>query len=69
MAKTHSIEDHLALIETAIAALEVGDLPLEESLTRYEAGLKSVRQARGLLDRYSARLEELRSDGAPSAPT
>jgi exodeoxyribonuclease VII small subunit len=68
MAKTHSIEDHLALIETAIAALEAGDLPLEESLTRYEAGLKSVRLARSLLDRYSARLDELRGDVVPPAP-
>jgi exodeoxyribonuclease VII small subunit len=68
MAKqTQSIEDHFALIEQAIAALDAGDLPLEESLTRYEAGLKAVRQARGLLDRYAARLDELRGDGEPPA--
>lgn len=68
MAKqAQSIEDHFALIEQAIAALEAGELPLEDSLTRYEAGLKAVRQARGLLDRYAARLEELRGDGEPTA--
>ena len=69
MAKTPSIEDHFAQIETAIAALESGDLPLEQALDRYEAGLKAVRVARTQLDRYTARLAELRGadDAAPSA--
>lgn len=68
MAKqSQSIEDHFALIEQAIAALDAGDLPLEDSLSRYESGLKAVRLARGLLDKYAARLEELRGDGEPPA--
>lgn len=67
MAKQPSIEDQFIVIETAIAALETGDLGLEEALTRYEAGLKSVRQAKAQLDRYVARLEELRGD-EPAPP-
>lgn len=68
MAKqAQSIEDHFAAIEQAIAALDAGDLPLEDSLSRYESGLKAVRLARGLLDKYAARLEELRGDGEPPA--
>lgn len=66
MAKPPAIEDHFATIEQAVAALESGDLPLEEALARYEAGLKSVRQAKALLDRYAARLEELRAE--PESP-
>lgn len=62
MAKVTSIEDHFHAIETAVAALESGELPLEEALTRYEAGLKSVRAAKTLLDRYAARLSELRAE-------
>ena len=66
MAKqTQSIEDHFTQIEQAISALEAGELPLEDSLNRYESGLKAVRLARALLDKYSARLEELRGDGEP----
>jgi exodeoxyribonuclease VII small subunit len=65
MPKQPSIEDQFAVIEEAIAALESGDLGLEEALLRYEAGLKSVRQAKAQLDRYAARLEELRTDDAP----
>lgn len=70
MAKqTQSIEDHFTQIEQAISALEAGELPLEDSLNRYESGLKAVRLARALLDKYSARLEELRGDGEPPAGT
>jgi exodeoxyribonuclease VII small subunit len=68
MAKVPSIEEQFAVIEDAIAALEAGDLGLEEALTRYEAGLKSVRQAKAQLDRYAAKLEELRGEGEPSPP-
>ena len=66
MAKPTAIEDHFATIEQAVSALESGELPLEEALTRYESGLKSVRQAKALLDRYAARLEELRAE--PETP-
>ncbi len=57
-----SIEDHFNAIEQAVAALEGGELPLEDSLTRYEAGLKAVRAAKLMLDRYAARLTELRGE-------
>lgn len=64
MAKATSIDDHFAAVEAAVAALEGGDLPLEDALKRYEQGLAALRQARGLLDRYQARLDELRADEA-----
>jgi exodeoxyribonuclease VII small subunit len=68
MAKTPSLEDHLAAVEQAVQALEAGELPLEESLKRYEQGLVALRQAKGLLDKYSARLEELRGDQPAAQP-
>lgn len=67
MAKQTSIEDLFEQVETAVAALEGGDLPLEEALARYEAGLKAVRAAKAQLDKYAARLEELKTE--PEAPT
>jgi exodeoxyribonuclease VII small subunit len=69
MAKAIHIEDHFTQIEAAIAALESGELPLEQSLDRYENGLKAVRQARTLLDRYTARLDELRASDAATGRT
>jgi|GEM_PF-2125448 len=64
MAKATSpaIEDLFEHIEDAVAALEGGELPLEQALTRYEAGLRAMKQARGILDRYAARLEQVRTD-------
>jgi exodeoxyribonuclease VII small subunit len=62
MPKPPAIEDHFQAIEEAVAALEGGELPLEQALARYEAGLKAVRQAKAILDRYQARLEELRAE-------
>lgn len=59
MAKQVSIEQYFEQIEGAIEALEDGELPLEEALKRYEGGLKSVREARSLLDRFEAKIEKL----------
>ncbi len=66
MAKQTSIEDLFTQVEAAVAALEGGELPLEEALARYETGLKAVRAAKSQLDKYAARLEELKA--APEAP-
>lgn len=65
MARQPSIEDLFRQIEEAVAALEGGELPLEEALQRYEAGLKAVRGAKAQLDRFSARLEELKAEPEP----
>ena len=62
-----SIEDHFRAIEDAVGALEGGELPLEDSLARYDAGLKAVRAAKQMLDRYAARLTELRGDNESEA--
>jgi len=69
--KTVPIETCFEQIEAAIAALEDGELPLEEALKRYEQGLKSLRQARTLLDGFQGRIEELQAaleeDAEPDA--
>jgi exodeoxyribonuclease VII small subunit len=64
MAKQVTIEELFSQVEAAVSALEGGELPLEEALARYESGLKAVRAAKGQLDRYAARLEELKADPA-----
>jgi exodeoxyribonuclease VII small subunit len=68
MAKTPSIEDHFTVIEQVIEILEGGELGLEDALARYEAGLKAVRLAKAQLDKYAARLEDLRSTGDADKP-
>lgn len=64
MAKQPAIEEVFKHIEDAVAALEGGELSLEEALARYEVGLKAVRSAKQQLDRYVARLEELKAADA-----
>jgi exodeoxyribonuclease VII small subunit len=64
MAKQTTIEDHFRAIEEAVAALEAGELPLEDALKRYEVGLKAVRAAKTQLDAYQTRLEELKGADA-----
>ncbi|MDA3963523.1 MAG: exodeoxyribonuclease VII small subunit [Planctomycetota bacterium] len=59
MAKNVPIEHFFEQIEGAIEALEDGELPLEDALKRYEDGLKSVREAKVLLDSFEAKIEEL----------
>jgi exodeoxyribonuclease VII small subunit len=57
-----TIEDLFRQVEESVTALEGGELPLEQALSRYEAGLKAVRAAKTQLDAYQARLEELKGD-------
>ena len=66
MAKPVPIEEIFQQIEEAVGALESGELPLEEALGRFEAGLKAMRQARQILDRYAVRLDELRGEEPPA---
>lgn len=66
MAKPVPIEEIFQQIEEAVGALESGELPLEEALSRFEAGLKAMRQARQILDRYAVRLDELRGEEPPA---
>jgi exodeoxyribonuclease VII small subunit len=59
------IEEHFQVLEAAVEALESEELSLDEAMRRYETGLLAVRQATAQLDRYRARLEELRVEPAP----
>ena len=68
MAKIPTIEDHFTVIEQVIETLEGGELGLEDALARYEAGLKAVRVAKAQLDKYAARLEDLRTIGDTDKP-
>lgn len=61
---SQTIEDCFQGIEDTVAALEAGELPLDQAFKRYEAALGMVRLARQHLDRFQARLETLREDEA-----
>jgi exodeoxyribonuclease VII small subunit len=58
-----SFETAYAELETIIARLESGELPLEESLDLYERGRKLSEYCQGLLDKAELRVSQLSADG------
>lgn len=58
-----TFEERLSALEAVVRDLEGEDLPLEQSLERYQAGVEHLRACRGLLDDAEARLAELSTDG------
>jgi exodeoxyribonuclease VII small subunit len=58
-----SFEESVAQLETIVAAIESGQIGLEESLAKYEQGMELVKKCRGILDRAEKRIEQLTSQG------
>jgi exodeoxyribonuclease VII small subunit len=55
-------EDCLARLEQVVAALEAGNLPLEESLKVFEEGIALARHCARYLDDAERRIEMLAKD-------
>ena len=56
-----TFETSLTELETIVAKLEAGDLPLEVSLALFEDGVKLVRDCRSRLNNAERRIEVLMS--------
>jgi exodeoxyribonuclease VII small subunit len=61
--KKERFEDHLASAEGAVRKLESGDLPLEDALAAYEAGVKSLKQCEEILAAAEKKVEILLKGG------
>jgi exodeoxyribonuclease VII small subunit len=57
--KTVTFEEAVAQLEQIVAAIESGQIGLEESLAKYEQGMALVKRCRGILDRAEKRIEIL----------
>ena len=68
-AKKETFEVYLAQVETAVKALEGGKLQLEESIEKYETGIKALRQCYAILDQAEKKIQLLvkEKDGTLSA--
>ncbi len=62
-------EDCLARLEQIVAALEAGNLPLEESLKVFEEGVTLSRQCAKYLDEAERRIEVLAKDESGATTT
>jgi len=67
--KKEKFEDYLAQVEAAVKALEGGKLQLEESIEKYETGIRALRQCYGILDQAEKKIQLLvkEKDGSLSA--
>ncbi len=61
-----SFEASLERLEVIVQELEAGTLTLEESLARYEEGVRLSKQLTQTLDRAEQRIERLNEEGAPT---
>jgi len=62
-------EDCLSRLEQIVAALEAGNLPLEESLKVFEEGITLARHCARYLDDAERRIEILVKDDSGAATT
>jgi exodeoxyribonuclease VII small subunit len=58
-AQTPTFEEAVAQLEQIVAAIESGQIGLEESLAKYEQGMELVKRCRGILDKAEKRIEQL----------
>jgi exodeoxyribonuclease VII small subunit len=57
--KTPTFEESVAQLEQIVAAIESGQIGLEESLAKYEQGMALVKRCRAILDSAEKRIEQL----------
>ena len=61
-------EANLAALEKTVAALEAGDLPLEDALKRFEEGTRLLRRCEAALKRAEQRIEILLKEDKDAQP-
>ena len=57
--KMPTFEESVAQLEQIVAAIESGQIGLEDSLAKYEQGMALVKRCRGILDSAEKRIEVL----------
>ncbi len=57
--KPESFENLFSELEAAVAKLEAGDLPLDESLALFQRGMELAKKCGEMLDQAELRIKEL----------
>jgi exodeoxyribonuclease VII small subunit len=67
--KKEKFEDYLGQVDAAVKALEGGKLQLEDSIEKYESGIKALRQCYIILDQAEKKIQLLvkEKDGSLTA--
>lgn len=67
--KSMNFEKKLNELEALVSKLETGDLPLEESLKAYEAGIALTSECQNMLEKAQLRIEKATSEVGKSEPS
>ena len=62
-----NFEEALAELQQILSDIEGGEVPLEESLIKYERGQFLIQHCRGILGQAEKQIEELTKPAEPSA--
>ena len=70
MAKTakdnqQTFEEALAELEKIVAEVEAGEIGLEKSINKYEAGMKLIKHCRAVLEQAEKRIEIINKETFP----
>ena len=60
--KKPSFEEALKQLEKIVTEVEEGKIGLEDSIDKYEQGMKLVQQCRAILDQAEKRIETIQSN-------
>lgn len=60
--KKKSFEETLTELEEIVAQVEQGKIGLEESIAKYEEGMKLIKHCRGVLDAAEKKIETISSE-------
>ncbi len=60
--KKPSFEEALKQLEKIVTDVEEGNIGLEESIVKYEQGMKLVQQCRAILDQAEKRIETIQGN-------
>ena len=63
MAKKPTFELRLGKLEEIVRDLEVGEIGLEDAVTKYQEGMKLLKELQSHLDEMEKRIETLTTDG------
>ena len=64
-----TFEQALAELEKIVADLEQGKIPLEDSIDKYEQGMKMIKHCRDVLEQAEKRIETIAAEKEPPSST
>jgi len=60
--KKETFEDHLKQVEEVVRSLESGKLGLEDSIEKYEAGIRAIKECYRILEAAEKKIQILAKD-------